>query len=314
MKNGTDDIALRVRTPLSGPAGPFRLDVDLKIASGSLVAITGPSGAGKTTLLRAAAGLAQPAEGRIRVGATLWCDTTARVNVPTRKRSIGLVFQDYALFPNMTVRGNVDYAIGSRARHDEVDELLQLVELDGLADAMPDRLSGGQKQRLALIRALARRPSLLMLDEPLSALDPAMRRKLQDDLLRLHRRFGTTTLLVSHDASEILRLADRVVRLEHGRVVFDGTPAESLVAASGHDAFVVTGIYLGERDASGTCAVLVDGRKLRLRLSEAGGLDIGDTVTLRIDQAVVQQFDQKQQNDFNGYLASTAEQAGPPRT
>jgi molybdate transport system ATP-binding protein len=312
MENGTDDIALRVRTPLSGPAGPFWLDVELRIAPGSLVAITGPSGAGKTTLLRAAAGLTRPAEARIRVGRTLWSDSAARVNVPTRKRSIGLVFQDYALFPNMTVRGNVDYAIGSRTHRDEVDELLQLVELEGLADAMPDRLSGGQKQRLALIRALARRPSLLMLDEPLSALDPAMRRKLQDDLLRLHRRFGTTTLLVSHDASEILRLADRVVRLEHGLVVFDGRPAESLVAAPGRNPFVVTGIYLGERDASGVCTVLVDGRKLRLRLSEASGLGIGDPVTLRIDQAVVQHSSRAPQ--LKAYPASAVAAAELPRT
>ncbi|NEW98608.1 ATP-binding cassette domain-containing protein [Rhodopseudomonas sp. BR0G17] len=314
MENGTDDIALRVRTPLSGPAGPFWLDVDLRIAPGSLVAIPGPSGAGKTTLLRAAAGLTRPAEARIRVGRTLWSDSAARVNLPTRKRSIGLVFQDYALFPNMTVRGNVDYAIGSRAHRNEVDELLQLVELEGLADAMPDRLSGGQKQRLALIRALARRPSLLMLDEPLSALDPAMRRKLQDDLLRLHRRFGTTTLLVSHDASEILRLADRVVRLEHGRVVFDGRPAESLVAALGRDPFVVTGIYLGERDASGVCTVLVDGRKLGLRLSEASGLGIGDPVTLWIDQAVVQRSSPAPDEQLKAYPASAVAAAKLPRT
>lgn len=313
MEIGTDDIDLRVRNPLSGPAGLFWLDVDLRISPGSLVAITGASGAGKTTLLRVVAGLVRPAEARIRIGRTLWFDSAARVNVPTRKRSIGLVFQDYALFPNMTVRGNVDYAIGSRARS-EVDELLQLVELDGLADAMPDRLSGGQKQRLALIRALARQPSLLMLDEPLSALDPAMRRKLQDDLLRLHRRFGTTTLLVSHDPSEILRLADRVIRLEHGEVVFDGTPAASVVGATGCDRFIVTGIYLGERDASGACAVLVDGRKLWLRLSEASGLGIGDPVTLRIDLAVVQRSSPVPDEQLNACPVSAVAEVELPHT
>ncbi|RED25812.1 molybdate transport system ATP-binding protein [Rhodopseudomonas thermotolerans] len=308
-----EEIALQVRMPLTGPAGPFALDIDLKIATGALVAIAGPSGSGKTTLLRAIAGLARPAEGRVRVGTALWCDTAARIHVPTRQRSIGLVFQDYALFPNMTVRGNVDYAIGSRARSDEVDELLQLVELDGLADAMPDRLSGGQKQRLALIRALARQPSLLMLDEPLSALDPAMRRKLQDDLLRLHRRFGTTTLLVSHDPSEILRLADRVIRLEHGEVVFDGTPAASLVGAVGEDPLLLTGIYLGACDSSDACAVLVEGRTLRLRLSEVSGLGVGDPVTLRIDDAVVQRHAPGHRDRLNGCPASAAESAEFPR-
>ncbi|PZA11820.1 ABC transporter [Rhodopseudomonas palustris] len=306
MDCGADDIELRVRMPLSGPAGPFWLDVDLAIAAGSLLAIAGPSGAGKTTLLRAAAGLARPAECRIRVGAELWCDSATRVHLPTRKRSIGLVFQDYALFPNMTVRGNVEYAIGSRSRPSEVDELLDLVALDRLADALPGRLSGGQKQRLALIRALARRPALLMLDEPLSALDPSMRKKLQDDLLRLHRRFRTTTLLVSHDPSEILRLADRVVRIEHGGVAFDGTPTASLVGAAGSDPLIVTGIYLGECDAGGACSVLIDGRKQRLHLSDAADLTIGEPVTLRIDGAVVQRTAPEHDDRLNGRPASAA--------
>ncbi|MGP9810572.1 sulfate/molybdate ABC transporter ATP-binding protein [Rhodopseudomonas sp. NSM] len=282
-----DGLELKIRTVLNGPAGPFLLDVQLDVAAGSLVAITGPSGAGKTTLLRTVAGLAEPQQAFVRVGAAIWRDTQANRNLPTRKRSIGFVFQDYALFPNMTVRGNIDYAIGSRSRMAEVDELLQLVDLDGLADQRPDRLSGGQKQRLALIRALARRPSLLMLDEPLSALDPAMRHKLQDDLRRLHRRFGTTTLIVSHDASEILRLADRVIRLDRGRVVFDGPPNESFGAAEADERLVLVGEYLGGPDASGHCVIQIDGRRRRLRLSDNTPmrLNVGDRIVLRIEQA-----------------------------
>ncbi|MBI5132462.1 MAG: ATP-binding cassette domain-containing protein [Rhodopseudomonas palustris] len=282
-----DGIELKVRTTLSGPAGPFDLEIELGIAPGTLLAITGPSGAGKTTLLRIIAGLADPHHARLRVGSALWCDTQAKLKLPTRKRSIGFVFQDYALFPNMTVRGNVDYAVGSRTRAAVVDELLQLVELDGLAQQFPDRLSGGQKQRLALIRALARRPSLLMLDEPLSALDPAMRRKLQDDLRRLHRRFGTTTLIVSHDASEILRLADRVIRLDHGRVVFDGPPAAAYGAPAADERLVLVGEYLGDLDETGRCSVLIDGHHRRLRLDDAAvsGLAVGDRIALRVDEA-----------------------------
>jgi molybdate transport system ATP-binding protein len=281
------DLDLKLRMALHGPSGPFDLDVALSIAAGSLVAIVGTSGAGKTTLLRAIAGLAHPQFARIMVGPALWSDTQAKFDLPTRKRSIGFVFQDYALFPNMTVRGNVDYAIGPRARRAEVDELLRLVELDGLDGAYPDRLSGGQKQRLALIRALARRPSLLMLDEPLSALDPAMRRRLQDDLVRLHRRFGTTTLLVSHDASEILRLADRVIRLDHGRIVFDGSPAAAFGGSQSDDRLVVAGSFLGGPDEHGTCAVLIDGlcRRLRLPLKSVSALKIGDPLLLRFDAA-----------------------------
>jgi molybdate transport system ATP-binding protein len=222
----------------------------------------------------------------VRVGPALWCDTQAKVNLPTRKRSIGFVFQDYALFPNMTARGNVEYAIGSLARSHEVDELLRLVELDRLAEVHPDRLSGGQKQRLALIRALARRPSVLMLDEPLSALDPAMRRKLQNDLRELHVRFGTTTLLVSHDASEILHLADRVIRLEQGQVVFDGRPEAAFGAPDTDEYLTLVGQYLGERDERGYCTVQIDGRRRRLRLSDETGVAVGDQLVLRIEAAI----------------------------
>jgi molybdate transport system ATP-binding protein len=281
------DLDLKLRMALHGPAGPFDLVVALSIPAGSLVAIVGPSGAGKTTLLRLLAGLAHPQFARIKVGPARWADTASKFDLPTRKRSIGFVFQDYALFPNMTVRGNLDYAIGSRNRDAEVDELLRLVELDGLAGAYPDRLSGGQKQRLALIRALARQPSLLMLDEPLSALDPAMRRRLQDDLLRLHRRFGTTTLLVSHDASEILRLADRVIRLDHGQVVFDGSPAAAFGGHSADDRLVIAGSLLGGPDEHGICTVLIDGRRRRLRLphSSVAALKVGDPLLLRFGAA-----------------------------
>ncbi|WP_245258322.1 ABC transporter ATP-binding protein [Rhodopseudomonas palustris] len=284
---GTLRVAVRMR--LDGPAGPFDLDVDLSIAAGSLVAIVGPSGAGKTTLLRVVAGLARPQHAQIHLGSTPWCDTESRVELPTRRRSIGFVFQDFALFPNMTVRGNVDYALGARGGAGDADRLLDLVGLSGLAGMPPTRLSGGQKQRLALIRALARRPAVLMLDEPLSALDPAMRRKLQDDLRELHARFGATTLLVSHDAAEILRLADRVIRLDHGKVAFDGAPAAAFGAAEPEDGLTMIGEYLGGRDAHGTCMVRIDGRARRLRLSGDGvtSLQPGDTVMLYADRAAI---------------------------
>lgn len=278
-------FSLAARVALTGPSGPFDLDVEFSVAPGTLVALVGPSGAGKTTLLRVMAGLMRPGTGRIRVSEQVWCDTSARIDVPTRRRSIGFVFQDYALFPNMTVRRNVEYAIGSPPRPEDVQRLLQLVALEGLAEAYPARLSGGQKQRLALIRALARRPSLLILDEPLSALDPSMRRQLQAELKQLHRSFGTTTFLVSHDISEILRLADRVIRLDHGRIVFDGDPP-SAFGVSSLDGFQAVAEHVSGPDDAGIAVIHHDGRLYRLRYrGRPGDLAPGDTVMLNFDEA-----------------------------
>ncbi|GGF53795.1 hypothetical protein GCM10007301_11580 [Azorhizobium oxalatiphilum] len=262
--------------------------MDLTIAKGSFMALAGPSGAGKTTLLRLLAGLMPANAGHIRLGSTLWCDVARGIHLPVRRRSIGFVFQDYALFPNMSVRGNVDYALGRHARRGAADELLELVGLGALASASPARLSGGQKQRLALIRALARRPDLLLLDEPLSALDPQMRRQLQDELKRLHREFGTTTIMVSHDTAEILRLADRVIRLENGRVTADdaGTALADMAPRAGLRVF---GHHVSGPDETGHATVSIDGQLHRLRYqSVPPGLAPGDLVTLQLETACVQ--------------------------
>lgn len=275
-----------VAVALQGPGGPFELDVALRVAKGDFIVLAGPSGAGKTSLLRLLAGLMRPGSGRVRVGPTLWCDTPSGIFLPVRHRPLGFVFQDYALFPNMTVEGNVAYALGRRRDRAEVRRLLELVGLEGLAGAYPARLSGGQKQRLALIRALARRPEVLMLDEPLSALDPAMRRQLQGELKRLHWEFGTTTFMVSHDLVEILNLADRVVRLENGRVVADGAPAGALGLEEG--ALRLAAQHVSGPDADGFAVVQVDGRLRRIRYRGAPqDLAAGDLVTLDLAEALV---------------------------
>ena len=223
------DVTLATR--LSGPEGPFTLDVGLTAAAGEFLVLTGPSGAGKTTLLRLIAGLARPWRGRVAMAGQVWCDTARGIDLPVRARPLGFVFQDYALFPNMTVAGQIGFALHDmprRARGARVAEMLDLAGLTGLAAAFPAQLSGGQKQRLALVRALARRPKLLLLDEPLSALDPDTRARLQDHLRRLHDRFGATTLMTSHDPAEARRLADRVLRLDAGRLSAAPTPPPSL--------------------------------------------------------------------------------------
>lgn len=304
-------VDLDVRAALAGPAGPFDLEVGLKIARGSFVALTGPSGAGKTTLLRLLAGLMKPDRGHVRVGGTVWCDTAASAMLPVRRRSIGFVFQDYALFPNMTVRRNVEYAIGRGPGRKEAERLLDLAGLEGLANAYPARLSGGQKQRLALIRALTRRPEILMLDEPLSALDPQMRRQLQDELKRLHREFGTTTFLVSHDTAEILRLADRVVRLENGRVVADGAPAMAVAKEAATDGLHLVGHHVSGPDADGFGVVSVEGRLCRILYRDApADLSAGDVVVLHVGAAGVRSADGTLFRDQAGTILTFTSRGG----
>ncbi|WP_191908739.1 sulfate/molybdate ABC transporter ATP-binding protein [Larkinella humicola] len=216
-------LHLRARMNLLFASGPAPLEVDFKLTAGSLTGLCGPSGSGKTTLLRILAGLTVPDSGMMRVGDRIWLDTAQKIQVPTQQRKVGMVFQDAALFPNMTVRQNVEFAAESR-RDSLVDELLALVDLENLADRKPATLSGGQRQRVALIRALARRPEVLLLDEPFSALDYETREQLLGELVRLHRQFGTTTVLVSHHQEEIQRVADNILELKQGKVTNFGSP------------------------------------------------------------------------------------------
>jgi molybdate transport system ATP-binding protein len=219
------EIEFALQKSLHGADGAMALDVAATIGSGSVATLFGPSGAGKTTLLRMLAGLVRPDAGRIVVGGECWFDSVKRIDLPPQRRSIGFVFQDYALFPNLTVCENVAYAVG-KEEGPWVDELLNLVGLRDLRDRLPQTLSGGQRQRVALARAIARKPKLLLLDEPLSALDIGLRLQLQDQIADLHRRFGLTTILVSHDLGEVFKLSQQVLRIEHGEIVASGTPAE----------------------------------------------------------------------------------------
>jgi putative spermidine/putrescine transport system ATP-binding protein len=207
--------------------GPVRAldDVSLDVASGELVALLGPSGCGKTTLLRSVAGLEHPDAGTIVVGGE---DVTA---VPPRKRPIGMVFQSYALFPNMTIRANVGFPLKVRkeptaAIRTRVDELLELVGLTDQANRYPHQVSGGQQQRGALARALAPSPEVLLLDEPLSALDALVRTRLRDEIRRIQQLVKITALYVTHDQAEALAIADRVAVMNKGRTEQVARPHE----------------------------------------------------------------------------------------
>ena len=204
---------------------PIALDLAFRVEPGELLALVGHSGSGKTTALRAIAGLWQPAAGRIAVDGSAWLDTGAGVNLPPHRRRLGLVFQNYALFPHMSAAQNVMAAM-ARADRAETGRLLDLVNLQGLADRLPAQLSGGQQQRVALARALARQPQALLLDEPFSAVDRATRERLYGEIIALRAHLRMPVVLVTHDVNEAQLLAERMMVIEQGRVVREGTTAE----------------------------------------------------------------------------------------
>jgi len=219
-------IRISIRKKLQMAGGNGLLTVDTELADHSFTALYGASGVGKTTLLRIIAGLLQPEQGIIEVNGKTWLNTAKKINLPAQKRNIGFVFQDYALFPNMTVHQNLLYAIPKGAHTDMADELLITMGLQNLAQQKPEHLSGGQKQRVAVARALVRNPEILLLDEPLSALDDNTRVKLQNELQNIHRQHRLTTLLVSHSKAEIYKLADRVIEIDAGQIMQTGSPAK----------------------------------------------------------------------------------------
>ncbi|WBL44747.1 ATP-binding cassette domain-containing protein [Algoriphagus halophytocola] len=217
-------IEIGLQKKLQGAAGTFQLSFDAKIEAGELVTLYGASGVGKTSIFRMICGLLAPDAGRVQFEQEIWFDKAKKIHVKPQHRNIGMVFQDYSLFPNMNVRENLAYALEKNQSKEIIDELLELAELGQLADTKPNLLSGGQKQRVALARALVRKPKLLLLDEPLSALDLEMQSKMQDYILKFHKEFNLTTILISHDLLEVAKMSKRVLLLENGKITQDGTP------------------------------------------------------------------------------------------
>jgi molybdate transport system ATP-binding protein len=231
-------IHIDIQKELQGSNGKMDLDISIDIKSKSFLAISGKSGSGKSTFLRILAGLSE-AKGKIVVDDEVWLDSNFSLDIQSRQ--IGFVFQDYALFDNMTISQNLLFVNKDK---ELAHTLLDICELQDMSHRLPSMLSGGQKQRVALCRAMMKRPKLLLLDEPLSALDVQMRTKLQDEILRLHQHFGTTTLMVSHEPSEMYKLSDRIVVLDQGKIIKDGTPQQILLHNKGSQKFSFDGKVL----------------------------------------------------------------------
>ena len=206
---------------------PIPLAVQLECHAGELLALVGPSGSGKTTILRAIAGLYQPQNGNVVCQGEFWQNSAHHIFLPAHLRHVGLVFQNYALFPHMTVLDNIKQALSDlpkQQRHSQALDLLKKVHLEGLEQRYPKMLSGGQQQRVAVARALARNPKVLLLDEPFSAVDQVTRRKLYRELLALRQKLAMPMILVTHDLEESTLLADRIALLHKGEILQTGTP------------------------------------------------------------------------------------------
>ena len=275
-------IRFSLHKKLKASTGDMQLDVECHIDQGKLVTLFGESGAGKTSILRMLAGLLIPEKGTIEVNNSVWLDTQKGINLKPQQRKTGYVFQDYALFPNMTVKENLEYALDKNQDIGIVKELIEIIELTDLQDRKPETLSGGQKQRIALARALVRQPQILMLDEPLSALDRAMRTKLQDYILHVHRKYNLTTILVSHEMSEIFKLSDQMLVLENGTITGQGTPMDIFTNRHISGKFQFTGeiLHIEKEDIIYIISVLIGNNLVKVVAdqSEAQQFSIGEKV------------------------------------
>ena len=262
---------IRLRKRLSGTEGDFDLELDLSIGDSEFISFFGPSGSGKTTILRCLAGLTDPDEGFIKCGDTIWYDSTKKINLSPQKRNVGLVFQEYALFPHFTVKENLEYALEKNQKSKKIiDELLEISELKELSDRKPEKLSGGQKQRLALARAFVRKPSILLLDEPMSALDRTTRKKIQNEILKLYQRFDVPVIIVSHDMCEVFRMAKKVILLNRGKITRSGSFSAIFESEEEGKTSEFLGEIISVQKAKSTYifTILVEGRIIKLSASD----------------------------------------------
>lgn len=273
-------IRLNIHKRLKAPGSDMNLHIDLNIVQGELVTLYGDSGVGKTSTLRMLAGLLDPDLGEINVNDSLWFDSEKNINVKPQQRRIGFVFQDYALFPHMTVRENLEFALQKGDDKAIISDVIAIIELENLQDQKPHLLSGGQQQRVALARALVQKPDILLLDEPLSALDFKIRSKLQDYILKAHKKYNLTTVLISHDISEIFKLSDKVFVLENGSIAKQGNPSEVFIEKDISDGIQLAGLVIGINGLDITLSVASKVIKITVSKNETDKIKVGDNVIL----------------------------------
>jgi iron(III) transport system ATP-binding protein len=291
------------KTFQAGPAEVRAIDgISLNVEPGKLITLLGPSGCGKTTTLRCLAGLERPDSGRIVIDGKVVFDSDKRIFVPANERSLGMVFQSYAIWPHMTVFENVAFPLRvARDRkysaaevRQEVSRVLEMVQLAGYENRASTRLSGGQQQRLAFARGLVRKPNLLLLDEPLSNLDAKLREQMRVELKRLQRSLGVTTVYVTHDQSEALALSDKIAVFSAGRIVQQGTPQEiyrrpgsQFVADFVGSANFFHGTVAGQGDDTATATVDTPHGTIRCRFSDQVQPGQAVVVTARPEDLVI---------------------------
>lgn len=284
--------------------------ISLHINEGQTLALLGASGCGKTSVLRLVAGLERPDDGEIWLGGH--AVSRGNVWIPAERRNVGMVFQDYSLFPHLTIKQNVNFALANVSRgirQQRLSELLELVGLSGLENRFPHQLSGGQQQRVALARALAPSPDVILLDEPFSNLDAALRQAMREELRQILRQAQITTIFVTHDQEEALSLADQVVVMSAGRILQVGTPQEVyfqpttkavaafvgeasflLAHANGDVATSVLGEHLLQKPQYGDVVLLIRPEMLQLQLDEDGEATIEQSIFLGYDQKLTLRF------------------------
>jgi molybdate transport system ATP-binding protein len=298
---------------------PIPLSIDLSAVPGEILAIVGPSGSGKSTTLRVVAGLHRPSAGPIVCNGTTWLDTKAGIDVPARRRRVGLVFQSYALFPHLTALENVVEALQDRppqGRRNEGQALLQRIRLDGLEDRLPRQLSGGQQQRVAVARALARRPDVLLLDEPFTAVDRVTRHRLVRELADLRQDLPMPALLVTHDLDEAARLADRICVVHRGRTLQTASPgslmarpASPLVARLVNLRNIFSGRAAGHDADRGVTFIEWQGRTIEAGFSDAFAPGARIAWCIPADSIIVHRRDRPSQGERENPLSGIVREA-----